>query len=527
MSLLAKFKSILAKIKFWSVKKKLIVGTIVFVVIAVGVTTGLIIWRNSQSEDKVVHYNPNQEVGKKYPDESHLLIKDLSEIYHTNSLDWISPDYGKDGPHKISGLKNKTVENKINQEIAATIKELKSLPKAKGAETSIGCDLKANFANVLSITCYRHDSGRELGDGRREDLGEHYRYLNYRLSTGEHLKFTDIFTAGTNYNQVVTEAYNYTSAINWSKMRCLDDEYGCEMGGLYEPTYSADYEEEIVKFVTMFKKEKDIKFFFNEKTVVFVVGDKNLIFNFEWNYKQVAIYKRFAYDAISYDNNDNERYGFVFTYAMSSRFGQIKDGVFVDCAWWNYLDPSVFDSLTITRDAVMKKQLEIIESKIRELKPNSNQAIVFNCIVDSWDGREEDPGFRINVYTITYRMSREYYAKTVFDRLIESCHHMYNAGACANPYYRPGDWNGDKNITHDDTREYYFWRDNKWVKETDDEYNARIEQTDKDREQKRRDDQCASMHPGFGHYDSVREDCVDTSGNSWWSPPVIDDSDQP
>ena len=520
MSLLAKPKSILSKIKSWSVKKKLIVSTIIFAIIAAGATTGLIIWQNSQNEDKV-HYNPNKVVGKEYPDESHLLIKELSEIYHTNPLDWMWDKNGENQTDKISGLKDKTIENKINQEIAQIKKELNNLPMPKGAveKGTVDCYIGANFANVLSITCSRWDF-----NAKKDPVKVGKRFLNYRLSTGEHLKFTDVFTAGTNYNQIIAEAYDYTNANDWKNLHCLDEEYECEMGGLLEPTYSADYEEEIVKLVTAFKKEKDVEFSFDHKTVTFVIGDQELKFNFEWNYKQLAIYKRFAYDAISYDNDD-KRYGFVFTYAQSTTFGQIKDGVFVDCALYNYFVPSAYKDLPVTRDAVIKKQSEIAESKISELKPSSNQAIVFTCILDSYGGREEDPGFRINVLTNVYRMSREYYNKTVFNRLIENCHHMYNAGTCANPY-KPGSWDEDRNITHDDVREYYFWRNGKWVRESGDDYDARLEQTDKDQEQKRRDAICASYHPGFGHYDPTSDDCVDGDGNSWWSPPVIDDSDE-
>ena len=129
MSLLAKPKSILSKIKSWSVKKKLIVSTIIFAIIAAGATTGLIIWQNSQNEDKV-HYNPNKVVGKEYPDESHLLIKELSEIYHTNPLDWMWDKNGENQTDKISGLKDKTIENKINQEIAQIKKEINNLTRA-------------------------------------------------------------------------------------------------------------------------------------------------------------------------------------------------------------------------------------------------------------------------------------------------------------------------------------------------------------------------------------------------------------
>ena len=83
MSLFARIKAIPTKIRAWSTKKKLIVGLSVFAVIAIGATTGLIIWQNSQNEN-IARYDPNKVVGKTHPDESSLLIKGLDEIYYTN-----------------------------------------------------------------------------------------------------------------------------------------------------------------------------------------------------------------------------------------------------------------------------------------------------------------------------------------------------------------------------------------------------------------------------------------------------------
>ncbi|MCL2280691.1 hypothetical protein FWC31_02290 [Candidatus Saccharibacteria bacterium] len=500
MSLFTKVKSWVAKIKSWPTKKKLIISLATFAVVAIGVTAGLIVWQNGRNnQPEIVRYKPDQIVGKKYPDESHLLVKSLDEVYHTNSLEWIYNE------KKISGLKNKTIEDKINKEIAKTLQEVKDSPMAKGANKkgTAECNVTANFGNILSVKCYRSDDYYK-GDEYVSTF-EIGRYLNYRLATGEPLKFTDIFTAGANYSQIIVEAYGYTSAEK--NKQCTDYNTNCQEGwGDHVPKYSVDYEEQLVKLIRGFNAPGDTQFYLSPSGVTFTVSGEQLHFNFTWNYSQVAIYKRFVGDDGIYDNN-NKLYAFVFVdYAEAYIFGKTTDNLFTDCTILSYG----------SRDDAIKKLKESMDDKVRELSSLSgDQMAILVCVGFSENDSDISVGFTI------HKMTKAYYDKTAHSRVVEYCHRpKSDFGPCADPYSRD-DWNDslseyvNKNITTTRITEYYYLKDNKWIKETENEHNARLQQEAKNQVQKDKDENCKKNFPGSVRYDAAIDVCLMPDGSQW------------
>jgi len=522
MSLFAKIKSWPAKIKTWPSKKKLVVGLSIFAVLAASATAGLIIWQNAK-DGEITRYNPNQIVGKEYPDESHLLVKGLDEIYHSNSLEWKiteNENTYETISEKIYGLKNKTIEDKINKEIAQVRQELKNLPKAKGAEEKgyVFCDNSANFGNILSIGCSRND----YNPNSDEVINIGTRYLNYRLLTGEQFKFQDVFIAGANYNQIIAQAYDYTNARINSRCTYSDDPSDCAIGGQYEPAYQSDYEEQIVKLIRSFRDEGDTQFYLSSTGVDFVVADQTLHFEFAWDYSQVAIYKRFIDDGDIY-NNDKKTSGFVFmSYLNSYTFGQITNNLFADCMITNY--PFSWGGQA-TADNIIKKQLEIVNSKIQELsKMSGNQVVILTCYSYNQDSDEYDPYPGIGINFEIYKMSKSYYNKTAYGRIVEACHQPTIFGSpCANPY-NGDDWNDhimeyvNKNITNTTINDYYSLKDGKWVKETSDAHYDRViserEKKEAEQRQKEYDEWCKKEFPGSVHYDESYG-CLMSDGSLW------------
>ncbi|MCL2173883.1 hypothetical protein FWH58_01100 [Candidatus Saccharibacteria bacterium] len=421
--------SLFAKLKNWSIKKKLIIGLSIFAALAIGVTTGLIIWQNNQKEiEDTGHYGSNKTVdkaskknSKDYPDESHLLVSGMDEVYHSNSL-----EFDED---KISGLKDKSIEDKINREIAEIKQELENLPIAAGAIESgrVWCYQNANFGNILSMYCNRTDFGSD-----NKVQGTETRYLNYRLATGEPLKFTDIFVAGANYNQIIAEAYLYTAANFGSSgytsdnVRCATTNSCDEIGGIFEPAYQhqPDYEEQIVKLVRNLGNPDDIQFTLSPAGVDFRVAGQKLHFEFAWDYSQVAIYKRFAKDDGIYDS-DKKTYGLVFQeWIMAYHFGPETNNLFVDCTIYGY----PFDNPNMPASRV-KQLLEISNNKISELSNiNDNRARVLVC---SGYGDFD-----------VYEMSKAYYDSTAYQQLIESCRLPASYSQCGRT------WGDDANIKH-------------------------------------------------------------------------------
>ena len=117
---------------------------------------------------------------------------DLSSTYSQNDLEIKKEKIKVDGYNKdieivqISGLKDKKIENKINQEIRQRSTDYaNSIIKTKDDSNNdfeFFSSAEANFANVLSVQV-----------GSWNNYKEDFTGFNYNLATGEKLKFSDLF----------------------------------------------------------------------------------------------------------------------------------------------------------------------------------------------------------------------------------------------------------------------------------------------------------------------------------------------
>ena len=160
--------------------KKLIIFVIVFAMVAIGITAGLIITKNDVNNDEMETEN-KQEIA-----ETAELINEPKEktinlygTYEQNNLKTEEIEYYVESEDKnikilqIKGLKNKSVENKINNSL-----------KEKAIEAiNSNIELYANFSNVISSA-----------------------YGNYRLTDGEKIELEDLFTKDTDLRSIVRMA---------------------------------------------------------------------------------------------------------------------------------------------------------------------------------------------------------------------------------------------------------------------------------------------------------------------------------
>lgn len=113
---------------------------------------------------------------------------DYYGYYTANPLTFSMIEEGKArGAYRISGLKDKTVENKINNRImqaASTLYDIE--PERGGVQMSI----TASYFNILSCYISQYDY---------DEAGFRYEYFNFDLNTGEELRFEDLFSANVNY----------------------------------------------------------------------------------------------------------------------------------------------------------------------------------------------------------------------------------------------------------------------------------------------------------------------------------------
>lgn len=202
-------------------KKKInkqVILIIVIVVACLVITTGLIILKMRDLNKKYQYVEENDvfTTEDKVEDPDAIYVTDKDTRFNYNDLivnnyydidGVITEDAGSEYKAissyyqliKIEGLKNKDIENKINEDIKKNVYE-KTEINSNNKKTCYA-RVSGNFSNVLSITLYTYDGTRTI-----------YYGLNYDLNTGDKIPFENIFTKSTPILSIITEAATKTKA---------------------------------------------------------------------------------------------------------------------------------------------------------------------------------------------------------------------------------------------------------------------------------------------------------------------------
>ena len=206
--------------------KKIIISLLIFAIFAIGTTAGLIHYQKAtslsnsgESGENINLVNEAQENESQYENNEKTI--DLYATYSENDL-LIEPKSflmeGYDGYidiPQISGLKNKDVQQKINNSMRADVEKVVSKYIGKGEIKNLQCGFNnydtANFSNVLS-----------LGYSITYYIGEKYYYdilgLNYELINGNKLKLEDIFKKDEDMSTICRLALYKYIAENYRDM---------------------------------------------------------------------------------------------------------------------------------------------------------------------------------------------------------------------------------------------------------------------------------------------------------------------
>ena len=409
--------------------RKLFIGLVIFTALAIGSTIGAILWHNNLSDDEQQDFSllgTKEEINEQdenFYNEKSKLVVHRGDVYATNQLRVTyavgdKDPFGYDVTYpQISGLKDQEIQGKINDEIKASFEQINSGELAKGANRkTISCGVQANFANILSVKCERKDTYRHIVTGTGEvfdKIADQHAYLNYRLDTGEKLKFNDVFLAGSNMNALATTAFYETWAGSSDNWECAVAVKKGEYCPKEQPVYPADIEERALVMVREFQKQSETDFYITSTGVTFRVGGEEYTLNFLDSSNQIAIYKRFAAANNLFTDEVAPMYGVVFREANNDRLGQIGDNLFVDC-------------INFSSDDSMRQQIvKLIDQKVlateQTASANANQAFLLTCYAEV---SKASDGFRTGETQITfssslYKMPKTYYEQTMKAKMID------------------------------------------------------------------------------------------------------------
>lgn len=285
---------------------KIIISLIVFAIISITITAILIIQKNNTSA-------PNQEITS---GDVNIAVKHdkiigtkINQKYNQNDLEIIETQMQEDGLEyvsiRISGLKNKEIENKINEDIAREEASLKEnvLSNEMGEYDSryLSEYVNANFSNVLSLALY----GSKYGSNSRNQLNES-KYLNYDLTTGNRLKLEDLFVPGADIDLYAQNSiYKELLHDTFSEKGVFFDPQYWESG---ECTYVVDEIDEL-KFIKEFNKyktaPKDFCFSYNQISIVYGEDYDNYVYiRFKDCMDDLAIFDKFVTEEGIFERDD-------------------------------------------------------------------------------------------------------------------------------------------------------------------------------------------------------------------------------
>ena len=172
--------------------KAKVIAVVIFCMICISITVGLILYKNIEIDD-------DKEVEPK-DEPTNIITKDVSGIdkkgtYNQNDLKLeekrITREKAEITYFEIYGLKNKIIQDSINDEIRETAlnyykEDIKDLNEV--INVSVRMNKMANYSNVLSIELYYVAKKDDNGDG----LYDGFKGLNYDLTTGEKISFEKI-----------------------------------------------------------------------------------------------------------------------------------------------------------------------------------------------------------------------------------------------------------------------------------------------------------------------------------------------
>lgn len=276
-----------------SFTKVVVIFMILFFVVSIAATAGLIYYKNEieytgsnisqNKEEQIVSENFGlSAINEKY-NVNDIQCSVVEEAYGDYAEEW-----GLSKIHinyvQISGLKNHSIQNKINKKIkeeAEALYEYSFLKDDSIAYVDINCYVTANFANVISIQMERYISYKN-----DQDYDIVYKGLNYNLATGDEVAFEKIFTADANIKSIITQ-----SAYNYYSYQYINDYDNLE-ANMDLIDYS-DIERKVFLLLSKYNRGELTEFFFDASDVFLISGNDFINIEMKDFYDQIAIYNRY------------------------------------------------------------------------------------------------------------------------------------------------------------------------------------------------------------------------------------------
>ena len=350
-----------------SVLNKTLIGIVtVFTVASIGVTYYAINNENkNKNEEKQVdtiinepEYGDvivNENIKKRVNDNA----KGFTSVMDMLTSNPVSVD-GFSGPTVLIGLKDKTVEKKINEKIK----------KDLGGNFSIS----ANYNDVISVT-------------NDFSVTNSSKFLTFRLDTGDVLKFEDLFTSGANIVSFLSNGIYKKLAHDACVVKGGMGYRDCKEKDTAKFDYAA-IEDESFRLINYYKLNGVEYFGIVGGYVYFKLDNKWFKTYIGDCYKEIAVYNRFKSTTYLYEKQFDEKRVFTaFGGGISYMHKKVTDSVYVE----------VSEKSDMNHDDVAKINdvIELVKNMANKNKKGYYLSINFNV---TWVNDELVEGINANLF---------------------------------------------------------------------------------------------------------------------------------
>ena len=264
-------------------KAKIIFVT-VFSMICLTITAMLIVYHNIDIEEK---NEGNQQEEPTVTNEKDVSGIDLKGTYNQNDLiieeKAITQEKIEIRYLQISGLKDKTEQDRINKEIEQIAincykDEVKDLNKIINIQ--VGMWEASSFANTISFELSYTAKIDDDDDGYYQGfLG-----INYDLNTGNKITIDKMFTSDAPIEDILRKSAYHSLLQNRTEDNLAGDFVVSDYGNI---------EEEIAEFIKLFKSGKVTEFYYTPMNInIYYKEDQIITINMEDFSEYIAIYSR-------------------------------------------------------------------------------------------------------------------------------------------------------------------------------------------------------------------------------------------
>ena len=403
--------------------KKTLLGLIIFAIICIAITCACIYMtletRKQNSNDKSEENTVQEEVAYepktsyktlKLTDKSKLngIIENKEEESYGEVVYYY--EYDNSSVHKleidyvqISGLKDRNVQARINQAIKDKVDELKEdcLPLVNDENIDtiwIDASIWGSFADVVSI---RLEKYIHYNENEEEYYYDDYECgLNFSLSTGDEIKFKDLFWEDSPIKTILSQSTYRELARNYAFESDIP-EWDMDFDKI---DYSA-VESKVYNFMYKYNKNPDIEFYFTTSEI-YVPYDKTTRIPIDMAdfYEYIAIYSKYLSNKNLYEDTDKQKEFYVFSKYVSveddyeKESGMKANNVYYRIYCYDTLE-DVSDEFEKALQEAYRSIIKKVNEYVKEFKDDKENGYIIEGYYSASDVSEYNPtaGYNLNI----------------------------------------------------------------------------------------------------------------------------------